>query len=222
MDRKLKIMKTGLMLALLFLPVLSFWALVQFTTPHYFVPTFYGEFNEELGDTVYHTIPDFKFISQEGVAVTNKDFEGKLYVADFIFTTCPSTCPKMSSQMQLLQTQLKDENRVLLLSHTVNPEFDTQEVLKEYAENYDVDSNKWKLVTGDKKELYSIAREAGYKLAVGKGDGGPNDFIHSQKFVLIDTKRRIRGYYDGTSIEEIERLLDEIGIILREDELASK
>ncbi len=218
--KTIKVLKTGVILCLILIPVLVFFALVNFSKPHYYVPVYYGTYDESLGDTVYHTIPDFEFMSQTGEPVTNKDFEGKLYVADYFFTTCLGPCPRMSEQMSLLQKQLKDEDRVMLLSHTVDPGYDNVEVLKAYGEIYDTNPDKWKLVTGSKEDLYRIAREEGYKLAVGTGGGGDGDFIHSQKFVLVDRQRRIRGYYDGTDIKEIERLLNEIGIILREDKLA--
>lgn len=176
---------------------------------------------DEKGDTVYHTIPDFNFINQYGKTVTKKDFEDKIYVADFIFTTCQSICPKMSEQMTHVQEKIKGMDDVLLLSHTVDPENDSVPVLLEYAKKMGAVEEKWHLVTGEKKEIYDIARK-GYLVTAMEGDGGPEDFIHSEKFLLIDKKGRIRGFYDGTDPKEIKRLLDEIKVLKFEEEKPRK
>ncbi len=164
-------------------------------------------------DTVYHQVPPFSFINQDGKVITDKDFDGKIYVANFFFATCKGICPKMSIQMGRVVKKFKDNKEVLLLSHTVNPEHDSVSVLAEYAKFYNADSKKWAFVTGDKKEIYDIARN-GYFITALKGDGGPDDFIHDEKLILIDKEKHIRGYYDGTSVNDVSRLLDEIKVLL--------
>ena len=178
------------------------------------------EDGEKRKDTVYHTVAEFKFINQFGEAITDKDFQDKIYVADFFFTTCQSICPKMSMQFTRVQEKIADMDDVLLISHTVNPEVDTVEVMKDYADKMGATKGKWHLVTGEKKELYDIARHS-YFITAMEGDGGPNDFIHSEKFVLVDKAGRIRGYYDGTDAKDVDRLMDEI-MVLKADEFVPR
>lgn len=160
-----------------------------------------------------HKIGDFAFLDQTGDTITKKDVEGKIYVADYFFVTCPSICPKMSKQMKRLQDRFEDDAEVLLLSHTVHPEHDSVEVMAKYGEKYGAIPKKWFLLTGDKTELYKLARQSYFVLKpaeVGQpGDGG-SDFIHTNNFVLIDQKSRIRGYYDGTNPQEIDQLMIDI------------
>lgn len=166
-------------------------------------------------DTTYHTIPSFKFINQDGDTITDKQFEGSIYVTDFFFTTCHSICPIMSSQMERVTEKFKGNTTVKFLSHTVDPEIDTVEQLKAYAIKHNADSKQWMFVTGDKKELYGIARE-GYLLNADEGDGGPDDFIHTQNFALIDKEKRLRGFYDGTDSTEVNQLIKDIDLLLME------
>jgi protein SCO1 len=166
-------------------------------------------------DTVYHTIQDFHFINQDGKPVSRKDLDGSVYVADFFFTTCHSICPIMSDQMERIYTTYKGNPEVKFLSHTVDPEIDTVEQLKAYALKHNADSKQWLFVTGDKKELYDVAR-TGYFLDAQQGDGGPDDFIHTQNFALIDKDKRIRGYYDGTDSSDVDQLIKDIGLLLKE------
>jgi protein SCO1/2 len=166
-------------------------------------------------DTVYHTIPDFSFINQDGKTVTQADFKGCVYVTDFFFTTCHSICPIMSNQMERVVSKFKGNTEVKFLSHTVDPEIDTVEQLKAYALRHNADSKQWMFVTGEKKALYDIARK-GYLLNADEGDGGPDDFIHTQNFALIDKDRRIRGYYDGTDSTDINQLIKDIDLLLAE------
>jgi protein SCO1/2 len=166
-------------------------------------------------DTAYHTIQNFSFINQDGKTVTEKDFDGSVYVTDFFFTTCHSICPIMSTQMERVSNKFKNNSEVKFLSHTVDPEIDTVEQLKSYAIKHNADSKQWMFVTGDKKELYAIAR-AGYLLNAEQGDGGPDDFIHTQNFALIDKEKRIRGFYDGTDSSEINQLIKDIDLLLKE------
>jgi protein SCO1 len=166
-------------------------------------------------DTTYHTVKDFHFIDQDGRSVSQKDLDGSVYVADFFFTTCHSICPIMSNQMERIYTKYKDNPEVKFLSHTVDPEIDTVKQLKEYAIKHNADSKQWMFVTGDKKELYDVAR-TGYFLDAQQGDGGPDDFIHTQNFALIDKDKRIRGYYDGTDSTDVDQLIKDIDLLLKE------
>ena len=166
-------------------------------------------------DTVYHTIGNFSFTNQDGKTVTEKDFNNSVYVADFFFTTCHSICPIMSSQMEKVYEKYKGNMNVKFLSHTVDPEIDTVEQLKRYAIKHNADANQWSFVTGSKKDLYAIAR-TGYLLNAEQGDGGPDDFIHTQNFALIDKEKRIRGFYDGTDSTDMNQLTKDIGLLLKE------
>lgn len=157
----------------------------------------------------YHKIADFSLINQNGETVTQDDYKDKIYVADFFFTTCKTICPIMTDHMYQIQKELKDDNEVLLLSHSVTPEIDTVDQLKRYALKKGVDDSKWNLVTGNKKDIYNLARKS-YLAVKDYGDGGPFDMIHTENFMLIDKKRQIRGFYDGTDPEDIDRLLKDI------------
>lgn len=174
--------------------------------------------NAELVDSTiqyqrkYHTIADFSLVNQNGQVVTEKDYEDKIYVADFFFTTCQTICPIMTDHMYQIQEKLKKDQEVLLLSHSVTPEIDSVAQLKKYAREKGVDDSKWNLVTGNKKDIYELARKS-YLAVKSLGDGGPHDMIHTENFMLIDKDRQIRGFYDGTDPEEIERLLDDIKIL---------
>ena len=161
----------------------------------------------------YHTIAPFTMTNQNGQTITEKDYENKVYVADFFFTTCPSICPIMTKNMFSLQEKLKTKYpEVKLLSYSVTPEIDTIDQLKRYAIENKVDDEIWNLVTGDKKEIYTLARKS-YLVVQNDGNGGPHDMIHTENFVLIDKENRIRGYYDGTDINEMDRLITEIGML---------
>lgn len=167
------------------------------------------------GDTIYFSVPSFSFVNQEGNIVNDKTYEGKIYVTDFFFVRCKSICPKMSSQLQRVQEHFKNDNEVMILSHTVDPENDSIEALARYAEELKADPKKWNFVTGGKKELYDMARN-GYYLGVEEGDGGPDDFIHSDRMILVDTEKHIRGIYDGTSTADVDRLVHDIGLLKEE------
>lgn len=167
-------------------------------------------------DTIYHSIAPFKFVNQDGDTITEKNYEGKIYVADYFFTTCKSICPKMATELQRVEEKFSYMNgTVQLLSHTVNPENDSVPVLKAYSEMVHADTKMWNFVTGDKKQLYDMARYS-YLVNALKGDGGPDDFIHSELFVLVDKEKHIRGIYDGTDIKAVNNLLDDIKVLIAE------
>lgn len=174
--------------------------------------------NAELVDSTiqhkkkYHTIADFSLTNQNGETITQEQYKDKIYVADFFFTTCPTICPIMTGHMAQVQEKLKDDHDLLLLSHSVTPQIDSVAQLKKYALEKGVNDAKWNLVTGDKKHIYELARKS-YLAVKDDGDGGKYDMIHTENFMLIDKERRIRGFYDGTNPQDIERLLQEIDIL---------
>ena len=160
----------------------------------------------------YHTITDFSLLNQNGQTITHNDYDNQIYVADFFFTTCPSICPIMTDNMVYLQGLLDAFPEVKLLSFSVTPEIDSVAVLKEYAIQKGVNDQRWNLLTGDKKAIYDLARKS-YLVVQEDGDGGPHDMIHTENFVLIDKQRRIRGYYDGTVREDMDKILSDIRIL---------
>lgn len=170
---------------------------------------------KERPDTIYHTIPDFKFINQNGDTVTEKVIENKIFVADFFFTTCPSICPKMMTQMMRVDSAMKEREDFRILSHTVNPNHDSVEVLAAYAKTINADPERWMLVTGDRKHIYDLGID-GYKLAVDEDPRAPGGFLHSELFVLADKSKRIRGYYDGTDSASVNKLINDINILMAE------
>ena len=176
-----------------------------------------AEINEKLVDSSvihvskYHKISDFELTNQNGQIITQEFYKNKIYVADFFFTTCQDICPIMTKNMYRLQEELKDDNDILFLSHTVIPEVDTVQQLKKYAVENNVDDSKWNLVTGEKKQIYDLARKS--YLAVEDAEYGKFDMIHTENFILIDKQRQIRGFYDGTNDDEIEQLISDIKIL---------
>ena len=165
----------------------------------------------------YHKIANFSLTNQNGKTITQEDYKGKIYIADFFFTTCQTICPIMTNHMAQIQKEILNDDEVMLLSHSVTPEIDTIAQLKRYALKKGVNDLKWNLVTGDKKQIYELARKS-YLAVKDAGDGGPFDMIHTENFMLIDKKRQIRGYYDGTEPEEIERLLEDLKILKKESQ----
>ena len=169
---------------------------------------------EMTGDTTPWVIPNFAFISQTGDSVTQKDFEGTIYVANFFFATCPDVCPKMNRNLHLVYEKFKNDPKVKFLSHTVHPEHDSVEILAEYARKLKVNNTKWYFVTGRKKDIYDIAQE-NYKAVTVEGDK-PANFIHSDKLILVDKEKHIRGIYDSQDYKDVLRLQDDIIIVLKE------
>jgi protein SCO1/2 len=164
-----------------------------------------------------HQIPAFSFTDQDGKMVTEKTVEGKIYVADFIFTRCGSICPKMTNNMGILQEKFKNNNDVLLLSHSVTPEMDSVPVLKKYAATKGIISGKWHLLTGKEEDIYSLAKKQYYAGdTIGYYQTG-NEFLHTENFILVDKHRRIRGVYNGTLPLEMEKLADDISTLLKEE-----
>ena len=166
-----------------------------------------------------HTIADFELTNQNGQKITNKNYKDKIYVADFFFTRCQTICINMAYNMGELQNLYKKDTEIMFLSHSVTPEIDSVTVLKEYADRKGVIDGKWNITTGAKKHIYELARKS-YFAVLDEGTGDENDFIHTEQFVLVDKEKRIRGYYDGTEKEDMEKLKKDI--LLLKEEYASQ
>jgi protein SCO1/2 len=167
----------------------------------------------DIIDTAYFKVPPFSFVDQNGDTVTEKIMNGKVTVVDYFFTTCKSICIDMTRNLTRVQDKFVTDRDVLILSHTVDPETDSVKQLFNYMVEKNINSKMWRLLTGDKKELYKQARY-GYFITAMQGDGGPNDFIHEQKLVLIDKEGRIRGYYDGVEDKEVDQMIEDIKMLL--------
>ena len=178
----------------------------------------YGE--KKLGgkdqtDTIYHSIQPFSFINQYHEIVNERTIENKIYVADFFFATCQSICPQMSSQLMNVQKAFENDDSLLILSHTVNPLHDTVDVLYGYSQSYNAIKNKWHFLTGNKKEIYDMARYS-YLVNALQDDGTPEGFLHSELLILIDKQKRIRGMYDGTDSVAVVKLISDIKLLKQE------
>jgi protein SCO1 len=207
------------------LSLLIFLGIYNLLSPKKMLPIYSPrDINPELVDSTVqhignnHKIADFSFTNQNGKIITSKDYENTIYVADFFFTTCPSICPKMTDNMVWLQNQLKNYSEIKLLSFSVTPDIDTPEVLKKYALEKGVVDSRWNLVTGDKSAIYFLARKSYLAVKTGKPEE-LYDMVHTENFVLIDKNKRIRGFYDGTNLDQptndpktknVKQLLDDI------------
>ncbi|RDC61566.1 hypothetical protein AHMF7616_00145 [Adhaeribacter pallidiroseus] len=205
---------------LLLVPIFLFLFLKGFGTNHYSLQTYYPEIDSttelpvvKSGDTVFQKIPDFRFVSQEGKTVTQATLNNNVYVANFFFASCQDVCKKMSAQMVRVNEAFRNNPQVKLVSYTVDPERDSVAVLKRYAEMYQADAAKWLFLTGSKKELYTLAQN-GYKVAAMQAPGSVPDFIHSEKLILVDKGKHVRGIYDGTNSQDVDRLITEITVLL--------
>tara|TARA_R110002012_G_scaffold252147_1_gene430652 strand:- start:484948 stop:485562 length:615 start_codon:yes stop_codon:yes gene_type:complete len=164
-------------------------------------------------DTVDHTIPDYKLVNQDSNWVTPETFEGKVYVADFFFTSCPTICPTMKKEMLRVYEAYKENDEVGIISHTIDPEYDTVALLKDFAEKLDVKAPKWNFVTGEKEEIYELGQK-GYMVTAMEDENEEGGYLHSGAFVLVDKERKIRGVYDGTRSEEVDKLITDIELLL--------
>lgn len=177
--------------------------------------------SEELVDSTiqhqakYHKIANFSLTNQNGETITQDTYKNKIYVADFFFTTCQTICPIMTDHMYQIQREIINDDDIMLLSHSVTPQIDDVAQLKKYAKEKGVIDRKWNLVTGDKKQIYELARKS-YLAVKTDGNGDEYDMIHTENFMLIDKKRQIRGFYDGTNPEDIDRLLEDIETLKEE------
>ena len=164
-------------------------------------------------DTLDHTIAPFSFVNQEGEEVNNQYVKGKIYVADFFFTSCPTICPRMKKQMTRVYEKYDGDSLFTILSHTIDPEYDTIQVLKEYSEAIGVGTPTWHFLTGDREEIYNLG-ETSYMIVAGEDENEPGGYIHSGAFILVDHLGRIRGVYDGTAEDQVSILLMDIDLLL--------
>lgn len=190
------------------LSVIIYFGIYNLLSPEKMLPIYSPrDINPELVDSTVqhigndHKIADFAFTNQNGKIITQKDYENTIYVADFFFTTCPTICPKMTDNMVWLQNQLKNNPEVKLLSFSVTPDIDTPDVLKKYAQEKGVDDSRWNLVTGNKKDIYYLARKSYLAVKTGKPEE-LYDMVHTENFILVDKNKRIRGFYDGTNLDQ--------------------
>lgn len=191
----------------------------QETLPFFNQPDWTPEWIKQ-NDPAYkkiHQIPSFSLINQDGKTITEKDVEGKIFVANFFFTTCRNICTKMTNNMHLLQDAFDDDDQIYLLSHSVTPESDSVPKLKKYALENKINSDKWSLLTGDKSSIYRLAKQEYFAGdTIGFYQTG-NEFLHTENFILVDKHRRIRGVYNGTLLVEIERIKEDILILKAEE-----
>lgn len=164
-----------------------------------------------------HTISGFSFTDQEGNIITNEDFKGKIYIANFFFTACPGICPKMKNNLQKVADRYKDNSKVKFISHSVTPYADSVPALKEYAEVHHIDNNQWHLVTGSKGDIYNIARKSYFADDEIGFNADSSEFLHTERFVLVDEDQHIRGVYNGTVELEMERLIEDIELLFEEN-----
>ncbi len=173
------------------------------------------ENGKTIYDTVFTSIPAFSFTNQDGKTITQKDYDGKVYVADFFFTTCPSICPKMTNTLYLVQEKLKDEPQFSILSHSIDPEYDQPEILKSYAEKNNANPLKWNFVTGDKEEIYDLCEN--YYMAYAKADSlAEGGYVHSGFLILVDKHKFVRAAYDGTRPEVADSIVNDVKLLLQE------
>ena len=175
----------------------------------------YGEKKIIAGDTIYHQIASFNLTNQIGQVVNQNTTKNKIYIANFFFASCQSICPMMSNQLQEVQKAFLADDSVLILSHSVNPLHDTVAVLSNYGDTYGAKTNKWHLLTGNKKQIYDLAKTS-YLVNAFEDDGSPEGFLHSELFLLIDKKARIRGMYDGTNTSEVKKLIEDVKLLKQE------
>jgi len=202
--------------------VIMIYAIYSILTPEKKLPVYNpADVNPKLVDESLvhirrdHKVLDFNLINQNGKTITQLDYEGKIYVADFFFTRCMTICPVMTNNMGVLQQEFLNSDDVKFLSHSVTPVIDSVSVLKAYAEAKGVIDSKWNITTGPKKHIYELARKS-YFAVLDEGDGGLQDFIHTENFVLVDKKKQIRGFYDGTDGEDIKRLISDIKLLQKQ------
>lgn len=211
-----KLVKTGLLVTLLVVPVLIFLGLKGCGRNSYDIKVFYPEGipgNPHYVAGQPHRVPAWSFTDQNGQTVSDRDVAGKVKIVDFFFSTCGTICPTMTSELTRVQDAFRADPNVVILSHTVDPETDSIATLKAYAQRYKALDGKWYFLTGQKEKLYTQAR-TGYLLPVQDGDGGPDDFIHSERLVLVDPEGKIRGYYNGTDARQVDTLILETKVLL--------
>lgn len=208
-----------LFFSIIFVPILYFLVKPKTTLPIY-NPV---DVNPRLVDDAVknvsrdHRIGNFELINQNGDSINEINFEDKIYIADFFFTRCQTICPIMAINMSELQDYYKNDDEMKFLSHSVTPDIDSVSVLRAYADKNMAIDGKWEITTGDKKHIYELARKS-YFAVLDEGDGGEQDFIHTEQFILVDKKKQIRGFYDGTDAREIERIIKDVEVLKHEND----
>ena len=202
---------------IIFLPILYFMVKPKSALPVYNPSDVNPRLVDDAVKHIYkgHKVSDFKLINQNGEIITQENFKNKIYVADFFFTRCQTICPVMAVNMAELQEYYKKDDGIKFLSHSVTPIIDSVSVLQVYANKKGAINGKWEITTGDKRHIYELARKS-YFAVLDEGDGGDQDFIHTEQFILIDKKKQIRGFYDGTDTKEMQRIIDDIEILKKE------
>lgn len=207
--------KIALLLLILIVPSVGYLLITTGKNNYKRLPYIGERTISEKGDTIYHSVPDFSFTNQNGEPVSWATYDDKIVVVDFFFTTCPTICPKMTTQLVRVQKKFAAQRDVKLLSFTVNPETDNVEALKDYERKFMIKDSKWNLLTGDKKKIYELAIN-GFKLPAGEDAMAEGGFLHSEYVMLIDKDRHIRGFYDGTNKASVDTLIDEIIVLLQQ------
>ncbi len=211
------------LICILMIPILVFMFLRTYGTNTYEIPVFYQEgvddpFGEcDFADGEQHYIPEFAFYHTDSSLVGSEQMQDKITIVDFFFTSCPSICPVMSTEMERVQDAFRNEDKVQIYSISLDPDYDTPEVLSAYGSRHGADPDKWYFLTGPRDTTYNLAR-CGFVMPATHGEDEPEDFIHSDKFVLVDGKGRIRGYYSGTNREGVDELILETKILLHGNE----
>ncbi|MFN6943379.1 MAG: SCO family protein [Cytophagaceae bacterium] len=211
--------KSLVLCSILILPVLAFFFLKGCGSNEYKLPVMFA-YDSVFQDGKYiltdvHTIPDFILPSHTGDSLSLNDVKGKVFIADFFFTRCPGICPQMTTELTRVQEAFRENAEISIVSFSVDPVYDNIEVLKNYAEEYGAIAGKWHFVTGEKEDVYNLAQK-GFFVSAMEDEGHIEEFIHSEKLILVDKEGRIRGYYNGTEREDVDRLITEINILLYE------
>lgn len=211
--------KTGMLAALLVVPVLVFLFLKGFGKNHFNLQVYYPIDSVQAADgkynVRYHTIPAFKLVNEKGDTLSSDQLKGKIYVTDFFFTSCPGICPKMTNQLKRVQESFLGNKDIKIVSISVDPIHDTPEELTKYAKLNGANPEQWYFFTGNKDTIYTLAQQ-GFYLSAGEEKGSSEAFVHSDKLVLVDKEGRIRGYYNGTEQAEVDRLITEINVLIHE------
>lgn len=221
--RGLRILQGLVLLCILLIPIVIIVFLKTFGNNKYDIPVLFENGVEDpfmecdIVEEGQHYIPEFVLTSQDGLSMGREEMKGKITIVDFFFTSCPSICPIMSTEMERVDDAFRNQDQVQIFSISIDPEYDTPEVLKEYAERHRATPGKWFFLTGEKQLIYDLAR-CGFILPTLDGNGVPDDFVHSDKFVLVDELGRIRGYYSGTNRDDVDKLILETKILLHGNE----
>lgn len=219
----LRVLQGLVLLCILLIPIVIIVFLKTFGNNKYDIPVLFENGVEDpfmecdMAENGQHYIPDFVLTSQDKTEIGRNEMKGKITIVDFFFTSCPSICPIMSTEMERVDDAFRNQDKVQIFSISIDPEYDTPEVLKEYAERHRATPGKWFFLTGEKQLIYDLAR-CGFILPTLDGNGVPDDFVHSDKFVLVDELGRIRGYYSGTNREDVDKLILETKILLHGNE----